>query len=180
MKRPLDARFILITTSVGVFLLCTVFAGRDVYLRSTGLKQARAHANAAFQGEHVKTDISCVGFWRQELPSHQWFELYMESSNGRGMFVDWTYVAIKTSENRRYEHVEHFDYAEARAYGDAAAEFMPLWSEAKTQEERVNAVQERIQVWSHHPRVADILKLRLVNNFAALDSVLAGLGFRKQ
>jgi len=180
MKRPLDVRFILIATSVGVFALGAGLAGRDFYLRTNGLKQARLHANAAFQGEHVETSISCVGFWRQELPSQQSFELYMQSSNGRGMFVDWTYLAVKTSDNRQYEHVEQFDYVEARAYGDAAAEFLPLWREAKSQEERASAVQERIQACSQHPRVAKILQLRLVNGLAELESALADLGFTKQ
>jgi hypothetical protein len=181
MKRPLDLKFIVVATSAGVLLLLAGYAGRALYLRTTGIKGARAHANAAFQGEPVKTYISSVGFWRQELAGGKDFRVYMESSNGWGIEpADWTYIAVKTSDNKRYERVERFEYAEARAYGDAATEFMPMWKYAKSPEERAEAVQERCRAWSEHPRVAQILRLRLVSSLGELGSTLADLGFTER
>jgi hypothetical protein len=173
MKKALDVRFILIAISVGVLLL----GARDICLRFTGLKRARAHANAAFQGEPVEADISCLGFWRQKLSPSDHFEVYMESSNGRGMFFDWTYVAVKTSEERRYERIERFDYYKARAYGDTDKDF---WHNAKSRDEKASFLEQRLETFQNHPEVTNIFRIRLVNSLAEFDTVLTKLGFTKQ
>ena len=180
MNKRLDIRFILIASGVGALLLLVGLGGRAYYLRATGLKQARVHAEAAFQGQEVKTSISCVGFWERQLPSGNAFKVYTETSNGWGIEpADFTYVAVNTSDGRRYERIGRFHYAEARAFGDPANKLMPSWEEAKSDEEKAAAVQDRAWAWSNHPRVARILQLRLVNSLDELDTVLTDLGFTK-
>jgi len=180
MTRPLNIKRILFAGLLAVLVVGGALAGRDLYLRKTGLQRARAHAEAAFQGKQVTLSPSCIGFWRQELPEKQRFELYMETSNGMGMAVDWTFVAVKTSQGRHYERVEPFEYAEARAYGDSNGEFIPARQDVNPPEGKTIAVQERMQAYSDHPRVVKIFQLRLVNSLAELDSILTDLGFTRQ
>lgn len=174
LNRKLDVRFILVGTSIGVALLGIVFGGRDIYVKTVLLKRARAHANSAFQGEQVTTERSCVGFWRRDLSPKQQFEVYMESSNGRGAFIGWNYVAVRTSEERRYELTEAFDYYKALAYGDSDQDF---WHHAKSGEDKTYDLERRLERNREHPEVTNVYRIRLVKSLSELDAVLTDLGF---
>jgi hypothetical protein len=183
MKRPLNIRFIVIASVIGTLAILVGAGVRAYYLSVFDLKNAKIHADEAFQGKPVIARISCVGFWQENLPAGTGFKLYMESSNGKVIDpLGYNCVAVKTSDGRRYELIEPFDYLKARAYGDDATEFISISNNTNSMIEKRASIQDRIKSFSdnHYPQAAKILKLRLVSSLDELDTLLSELGFKKQ